>query len=151
MHRVLPLPGCPGDFSPAFARDDCDAFSPTRKLSTNRGRGSLGAIRRCTWTINAHPEVETDGRGGDTMILPGKTEAGSAGTQPCRGIAWRAHRNDEWQRRNVFLARLPNPHRIGRPRCLENPRPKGGILTNWRTPSLHFTLNQHRARNLLIS
>ena len=27
--------------------------------------------------------VETDGRGGATMILPGETEAGSAGTQPC--------------------------------------------------------------------
>src|SRR5260370_41685275 len=29
-----------------------------------------------------------------TMTLPGKTEAGSAGMQPCRGIAWRAHRDD---------------------------------------------------------
>jgi len=27
--------------------------------------------------------VETDGRGGATMTLPGETEAGSAGTQPC--------------------------------------------------------------------
>ena len=29
------------------------------------------------------------------MALPGKTEAGSAGTQPCRGIARRAHRDDD--------------------------------------------------------
>jgi hypothetical protein len=29
------------------------------------------------------------------MNLPGETEAVSAGTQPCRGIAWRAHRDDE--------------------------------------------------------
>ena len=28
------------------------------------------------------------------MILPGETEAGSAGMQPDRGIAWRAHRDD---------------------------------------------------------
>jgi len=28
------------------------------------------------------------------MILPGETEAGSAGMQPGRGIAWRAHRDD---------------------------------------------------------
>jgi hypothetical protein len=28
-------------------------------------------------------EAETDGHGGATMILPGETEAGSAGTQPC--------------------------------------------------------------------
>ncbi len=54
-----------------------------------------------------------DGRGEATMILPGETEAGSAVTQPCRGIAWWAHRNDEWQRRNLSLALLPNPHRIG--------------------------------------
>ena len=30
-----------------------------------------------------HPEVETDGGGGASMILPGETEAASAGTQPC--------------------------------------------------------------------
>ena len=30
--------------------------------------------------IMARPEVETDGRGGPTMILPGETEAGCAGT-----------------------------------------------------------------------
>jgi hypothetical protein len=29
------------------------------------------------------------------MILPGETEAGSAGTQPCRGIVRWAHRDDE--------------------------------------------------------
>jgi hypothetical protein len=38
--------------------------------------------------VTGYPEVETYGRGGATMILPGETEAGSAGTQPCRGIAW---------------------------------------------------------------
>jgi hypothetical protein len=32
---------------------------------------------------------------GATMILPGETEAGSAGTQLCRGIAWWVHRDDE--------------------------------------------------------
>ena len=30
-----------------------------------------------------------------TMALPGETEAGSAGKQPCRGIAWWAHRDDD--------------------------------------------------------
>ena len=29
------------------------------------------------------------------MTLPGETEAGSADKQPCRGIAWRAHRDEE--------------------------------------------------------
>ena len=32
---------------------------------------------------------------GVTMALPGETEAGSAGKQPCRGIARRAHRDDD--------------------------------------------------------
>src|ERR1035437_5332627 len=32
---------------------------------------------------------------GVTMILPGETEAGSAGMQPCRGIAWWAHRDED--------------------------------------------------------
>jgi hypothetical protein len=35
--------------------------------------------------LTAHLKVETDGRGGATMILPGY-EAGSAGAQPCPGI-----------------------------------------------------------------
>jgi len=56
-----------------------------------------------TWLASAHdrgrvtrkPEVETAGRGGAKMNLPGETEAGIAGTQPCRGIARWAHRDDE--------------------------------------------------------
>jgi hypothetical protein len=44
--------------------------------------------------VTGKPEVETDGLGGHpvsgadtTMILPGETEVGFAGTQPRRGIA----------------------------------------------------------------
>ncbi len=33
---------------------------------------------------------------GATITLPGQTEAGTAGKQPCRGITWRAHRDDDW-------------------------------------------------------
>ena len=29
------------------------------------------------------------------MAMLGETEAGSAGMQPCRGITWRAHRDDD--------------------------------------------------------
>src|SRR5271168_1015675 len=43
-----------------------------------------------------------------TMILPAETEAGAAGMQPCRGIAWRAHRDDDRRRGNQLLA-LPSP------------------------------------------
>ena len=59
------------------------------------------------------------------MNLPGETEAGSAGTQPCRGIAWRAHRDDERSAAASVPRSSKNPHRIGRLRFLENPRPKG--------------------------
>src|SRR5215471_2471910 len=59
------------------------------------------------------------------MTLPGKTEAGSAGMQPCRGIAWWAHRDDDSGRGSSPFALFPKTHRIGRPQCLENPRPEG--------------------------
>src|SRR5271169_6886745 len=61
------------------------------------------------------------------MILPGETKAGSAGMQPCRGIARWAHRDDAGERGKSLFALFPKTHRIGRPSCLENPRPKGGI------------------------
>ncbi len=60
-----------------------------------------------------------------TMTLPGETEAGSAGMQPGRGITWRAHRDDVSERESSPFALFPNIHRIGRPLCLENPRPEG--------------------------
>jgi hypothetical protein len=53
------------------------------------------------------------------MSLPGETEACSAGTQPCRGISWWSYR------------------------CLENPRPEGGILTDGERPLSIFRLNQY--------
>jgi hypothetical protein len=54
------------------------------------------------------------------MILPGETEAGTAGTQPCRGISRWAHRDDE-RRREVSFLRRPNLHRIERPHALKIP------------------------------
>ncbi len=62
---------------------------------------------------------------GAKMHSPGETEAGSAGMQPCRGIAWWAHRDDDRQRRKQLLALASPTHRIERPRCLANPRPAG--------------------------
>jgi hypothetical protein len=58
------------------------------------------------------------------MASPGETEAGSAGMQPGRGIAWWAHRDDVERGISPF-ALFPKAHRIGRPLCLENPRPEG--------------------------
>jgi hypothetical protein len=65
--------------------------APERKYS--RGNCHNQAITLTTeigqreFLLTAHPKVETDGRGGATLILPGGTEAGSAETQPCRGMA----------------------------------------------------------------
>src|SRR6266853_3740847 len=75
-----------------------------------------------------------------TMILPGETAAGSAGMQPCRGIAWLGS-----LRRSLHLREYPsrapaNPHRIGRAACLENHRPKDGIYTTGILPQ--FTLRR---------
>jgi hypothetical protein len=42
------------------------------------------------------------------MTLPGETEAGSAGKQPCRGIAWWAHRDDENGACELHSAPLPD-------------------------------------------
>jgi hypothetical protein len=57
------------------------------------------------------------------MILPGETEAGTEGTQPCRGISGWAHRDDERGREDSFLRR-PTFHRIERPHASKTP-PEG--------------------------
>jgi len=43
------------------------------------------------------------------MTVPGETEASSAGKQLCRGIAWRAHRDDDAGAYEFHSAPLPNP------------------------------------------
>src|ERR1700730_5294533 len=72
-------------------------------------------------------------RGGATMNLPGETEAGCAGRQPCRGITGRAHRADVQQRGKLTLSRCTLATRRSssddRPSCLENPRPEGAEPT----------------------
>jgi hypothetical protein len=58
------------------------------------------------------------------MASPGETEAGSAGMQPGRGIAWWAHRDDV--ERGISLSRS-SQKRIGSvdPYALKIPAPKG--------------------------
>jgi hypothetical protein len=62
------------------------------------------------------------------MTEPGETEAGSAGKQPCPGIAWWAHRNDEAGARGRCSVPPPNPIGSKDPHALKLPAPKGGIL-----------------------
>src|SRR5215469_12237859 len=82
------------------------------------------------------------------MTLPGKTEAGSAGMQPCRGIAWWAHRDDDSGRGSSPFALFPKTHRIGRPQCLENPRPEGAecSLTESAPSPFHAELAQQHTK-----
>jgi hypothetical protein len=70
------------------------------------------------------------------MALPGETEAGSAGTQPCRGIAWWAHRDDAGGR-GSRLSR-PSQNHIGSvdPDALKIParRAEYSLTENARSP-----------------
>jgi hypothetical protein len=65
------------------------------------------------------------------MILPDETEAGTAGTQPCRGITRWAHRADVLQRGTLTsrAARLQKQSSDDRPHALKNPRPAGAEST----------------------
>jgi hypothetical protein len=47
-------------------------------------------------------------RFGVRMAQPGETEAGSSGKQPCRGIAWWAHRDDDRERASSTSRSFPN-------------------------------------------
>jgi hypothetical protein len=58
------------------------------------------------------------------MTPPGETEAGHAGMQPCRGITWRAHRDDDRQRGNQSLALLPSLIGSKDPDALKSPPPR---------------------------
>jgi hypothetical protein len=70
------------------------------------------------------------------MTVPGETEAGSAGKQPCRGIAWRAHRDDEAGARGHNPAPLPNSIRSKDPHALKIParRAEYSLTENARSP-----------------
>jgi hypothetical protein len=54
------------------------------------------------------------------MTLPGETEAGTAGMQPCRGIIWRAHRDDDQSAKSVDPDALKIPARRAECSLTEN-------------------------------
>jgi len=69
------------------------------------------------------------------MTVPGETEAGSAGMQPCRGIAWRAHRDDE-RERGSNLSRSPqNPIGSKDPDALKIPARRAAYSLTENAPS----------------
>ena len=101
----------------------------TKGTDSRRARPQAGAGTRATSAAPSPGGLTF----GVTMALPGETEAG-AGKQPCRGIVQRAHRDDDHGRGERASRAHAPPHRIERPRCLENPRPQGGIYTNAERP-----------------
>ena len=70
------------------------------------------------------------------MALPGETEAGSAGKQPCRGIAWRAHQDDDRGRGSHLSRSSQNPIGSKDPDALKIParRAASTLTRNARSP-----------------
>ncbi len=81
------------------------------------------------------------------MILPGETEAGSAGMQPCRGIAWWAHRDDDRERGSSSLALFQNYIGSKDPHALKIParRAECSLTGNAHSP-VHAEPRQDRSR-----
>ena len=95
------------------------------------------------------------------MTLPGETEAGTAGTQPCRGISRWAHRDDERRRWDSFLRRptsigSKDPHALKIPArraeysLTENvaspfqAEPRHGIVPSHQSPGFSPSFVHHR-------
>ena len=76
------------------------------------------------------------------MILPGETEAGSAGMQPCRGIAWWAHRDDDRSAEAALLRSSQNHIGSVDPYALKIPARRAESCSLRRELALHFTLNR---------
>src|SRR5215813_1567278 len=80
------------------------------------------------------------------MTLPGETEAGSAGMQPCRGITWWAHRDDD-RSAEPSRPRSSNNH-IGSvdPDALKIPAPKGrNTNQQWDAPPPFHAEPEHES------
>ena len=89
----------------ARVRDAGGPAGRTKGRDPRRPRPQAGAGSTATSTA-ASPGGLTLGV---TMALPGETEAGTAGKQPCRGIARRAHRDDDHGRGSPLSRSSPNP------------------------------------------
>ena len=79
------------------------------------------------------------------MALPGETEAGSAGKQPCRGIARRAHRDDDHGRGTHLSRSSQNPIGSKDPDALKIParRAASTLTRSARSPVPAEPAQQH--------
>ena len=78
------------------------------------------------------------------MTVPGETEAGSAGRQPGRGIAWWAHRDDDRSAEAALLRSSQNHIGSVDPYALKIPARRAESCSLRRELALHFTLNRDR-------
>jgi hypothetical protein len=95
-----------------------------------------------------------------TMTLSGKTEAGSAGMQPCRGIAWWAHRDDVHGRGSFPFALFPkhigskDPHALKIPARRAEYLPTESALSPFHAEPAHYDFtcdwNLRRLRKPII-
>src|SRR5206468_10819881 len=76
------------------------------------------------------------------MTVPGETEAGSAGRQPGRGIAWWAHRDDDRSAEAALLRSSQNHIGSVDPYALKIPARRAESCSLRRELALHFTLNR---------
>ena len=72
---------------------------------------------------------------GVTMALPGETDAGSAGKQPCRGIARRDHRDDDRGRGSHLSRSTQNPIGSKDPDALKIPARRAASTLARNAPS----------------
>jgi hypothetical protein len=145
---VTPLDKLQGREAEIFAQRDRQAARGSTAATVSPLGGFTRLFTEATgnnWPLVGHRSK---------LNRPGETEAGSAGTQPRRGITRWAHRDDEVGVCGLRSTPLPNlfvrPHRSDRPGCLENPRPKGGKSSLSKTAALHFRLNQDNTSNRVV-
>jgi len=129
---------------------DPEAAVPAGTLFLQRSeacRPPTGGLRLTRSQVGSGPPVASDSqaagrRGSATMTRTGETGAGSAGMQPCRGIArWKLIEADV--RGTVLIAALPSFIGFDRfPHALKIPAPKWRNSGHRETATLHFTLNQ---------
>src|SRR6266446_9536882 len=143
----------PGQAGRARAANLCRARSQTgggaaAATTPPSERLILAAADRTRWTC--YHRWRSVGREAK-LNRPGETEAGSAGTQPCRGITrWKLIEDDE--RGTASTAVLPFFIDFDRfPHALKIPAPKGRNTSYRKPATLHFTLNQDTCSGISMS
>src|SRR5258708_37895208 len=133
--RCTPLdPAVRGPLQPSAAAQrhrlcDADGYAGRPPGGDSRRTGpEVGSGARAASTAPAAGSMKR----GVTMTVPCQTEAGSAGMQPCRGIAWWAHRDDDRKRGTNLLALLSTIIGSKDPDALKIPARRAELLTNGR-------------------